>query len=65
MKKRLLLFLAWSMMLPSILAAQVFRGTIQGRITDPSGGGVPGATITATNVNTNVLTKATSNPDGN
>ena len=65
MKKRLLLFLAWSMMLPSILAAQVFRGTIQGRITDPSGGAVPGATITATNVNTNVLTKATSNPDGN
>ncbi|MGO8792443.1 MAG: carboxypeptidase-like regulatory domain-containing protein [Terriglobia bacterium] len=65
MKKRIPLFIACSLFLPSMLIAQVFRGTIQGRITDPSGGTVPGATITATNVSTNVLTKATSNPEGN
>src|SRR4051794_38815435 len=35
------------------LNAQEFRATLNGRITDPTGAGVVGATVTATNVNTN------------
>ena len=45
-------------------AAQDFRGAITGRIVDTSGGRLPGATITATNVATNVGFTTTANNDG-
>jgi hypothetical protein len=45
-------------------AAQDFRGSLNGRVTDTSGAVLPGATVTATNVATNVLTTATTNSDG-
>ncbi|HEV8347583.1 MAG TPA: carboxypeptidase-like regulatory domain-containing protein, partial [Vicinamibacterales bacterium] len=45
-------------------AGQDFRGAITGRIVDTSGGRLPGATITATNVATNVGFTTTANNDG-
>src|SRR5262245_28516583 len=44
--------------------AQDFRGQITGRISDTSGGRLPGVTVTATHVATNVATPTTSNSDG-
>jgi len=45
--------------------AQEFRGSILGRVTDPSGALVPGAEITVKNEETNVSMSAVSNADGN
>ena len=45
-------------------AAQDFRGGITGRITDASGGRLPGVTVTATNVATNVASTTTTNGEG-
>jgi hypothetical protein len=47
------------------MAAQEFRGSIRGRITDPSGAAVPGASIEVLNVETNTTVTATSNEVGN
>lgn len=47
------------------LTAQDARGTIVGRITDPSGAMIAGAAIRATNVATGVSTTAKSNAAGN
>jgi len=51
----LLLSIAWS---------QETRGTIQGRVLDPSGATVPGATVAAVNVATNVSISTKSAADG-
>src|SRR5689334_1983492 len=48
----------------SASAAQDFRGGITGRITDSSGGRLPGVTVTATNVATNVASTTTTNGEG-
>ena len=45
--------------------AQEARGTLQGRVSDASGGVVPGATIEIANVDTGVTTPSTSNEEGN
>ena len=45
--------------------AQEFRGTVLGRITDPSGTPVSGSTIEALNVDTNVPIRSSSNEVGN
>jgi hypothetical protein len=45
--------------------AQTVTGSIRGLITDPSGAVVPGSEITATNVNTGVKTKTTTDKSGN
>src|SRR5712691_5497868 len=45
-------------------AAQEFRGSITGRVNDRSGGVLPGCTVTATNVATNVGSTATTNSEG-
>ncbi len=52
-------------LLPLIAAAQEYRGTILGRITDPTGSAVAGAVVEAININTNVAIKAESNEAGN
>jgi len=44
--------------------AQDFRGGITGRITDGSGGRLPGVTVTATNVATKVPSSTTTNGEG-
>jgi hypothetical protein len=46
------------------VAAQDFRGAITGRVTDNQGGRLPGATVTATHVATNVGSTATTDSDG-
>src|SRR3954468_7016382 len=48
----------------SVSSAQDFRGGITGRITDASGGRMPGVTVTATNVATNVASATTTNGEG-
>jgi outer membrane receptor protein involved in Fe transport len=45
-------------------AAQEFRGTISGRVTDTSGAVLPGATVTATNTATNQAATSVANHDG-
>ena len=44
--------------------AQDPRGSITGRVTDSSGGRMPGATVTATNIETNVPSATTTNGEG-
>ena len=46
------------------LHAQTITGNINGTVTDPSGAIIPGATVTATNTDTNETTAGTSNNDG-
>jgi hypothetical protein len=50
--------------LPALVTGQEARGTLQGRVSDASGGVVPGATVEVTNVNTGVTTPTTSNEEG-
>lgn len=47
-----------------LAAAQEFRGTILGRVTDTSGGVIPGATVVVTNEQTNVVSKTVTEADG-
>lgn len=51
-------------MFPVLVAAQEFRGTILGRVTDPSGAAVVGATVRVTNIETNVASQTTANELG-
>ena len=50
--------------MPSGAAAQAVTGTLLGNITDSSGAAVPGATVTATEVQTNVSRSTVSNENG-
>lgn len=49
---------------PFSIEAQDFRATIGGRIVDPAGASVPGAQISAVNVETNAATRTTSTESG-
>src|SRR5713101_5487302 len=49
---------------PGAVLGQDFRGAITGRISDKSGAVLPGVTVTATNVATNVGSTTTTNADG-
>jgi hypothetical protein len=46
------------------LSAQDFRGGLTGRVVDSSGARLPGVTVTATNVATNVASTTTTNSEG-
>ena len=52
------------LLLPSLAAAQAANGTLLGTVSDESGAGVPGATVTATEINTNLSRTAVSNETG-
>ncbi len=52
------------MLIPSTAAAQAVTGTLLGNVTDSSGGAVPGATVTATDVDKNISRTAVSNESG-
>jgi hypothetical protein len=54
-----------ALLFSSVGLAQEYRGTILGRITDPSGAVVAGASVAATQVETGVVTRSTSNETGN
>ena len=45
--------------------AQAVTGTLLGSVTDAAGLAIPGATVTITEVNTNIRSTAVSNDDGN
>lgn len=51
--------------LPVYAFAQVAVGTLVGSVRDESGGGVPGATVTATETRTNITRSVVSNAAGN
>src|SRR5215475_8700236 len=44
--------------------AQEFRGSITGRITDPTGAALPGTSVSLKNVETNIIATVTTNEDG-
>src|SRR6185295_19745473 len=47
-----------------IASAQEFRGSVTGRVTDPNGAIVPGATVVIKNIATNGENTVTTNDDG-
>ncbi len=51
--------------LPAHAAAQAANGTLLGNVRDETGAGVPGATVTAIEVRTNIARSAVSNETGN
>jgi hypothetical protein len=50
--------------LPSVLNAQTVAGQISGRVTDTSGGVLPGVTVTITNVNTGLVVERVTDANG-
>ena len=64
MTKRNLLCIFVAVLFAGIVSAQETRGTIVGRITDPSGAVIPGATVTVTNTAMGTKTTSTSNAVG-
>jgi hypothetical protein len=50
--------------MPIIGHAQTVTGSVRGTITDPTGAVIPGAQLTATNVDTGVATSSSTNGDG-
>src|SRR5215475_13033440 len=62
--KRLVIGAVILYLFASYAAAQEFRGSISGRVTEASGGVVAGAQITITNTATNTTTSTTANESG-
>src|SRR3954462_9051930 len=63
MKRFLCVMLALAVTAISV-SAQDFRGGVTGRVVDSSGARLPGVTVTATNVATNVASSTTTNGEG-
>ena len=59
-----ILLLALVFTLPSLLDAQSFRGSIRGKVVDPSGGLVPNAKISAKNTGTGLTREVATNEEG-
>lgn len=51
-------------LVPTMTWAQATRGSLVGTVTDSSGSSVPGATVTITEVGTNIVTTGVSNENG-
>ena len=52
------------MLIPTTAAAQAVTGTLLGNVTDSSGGALPGATVTATDVDKNISRNTVTNESG-
>ncbi len=52
------------LLVPNLLVSQSFRGSIRGRVTDPSGGLIPSAKITAKNTGTGLVRDVVTNEEG-
>jgi hypothetical protein len=61
---RLLFLLLLLGLLPAMVMGQSFQGTINGTVTDPSGGAIAGADVTLTNVDQKSVAKTTSDASG-
>ena len=61
----IMLILALACAAAAPLAAQTFRGTILGTVTDPNGAVVPGAEVMAINVGTGIMRSTVADADGN
>jgi hypothetical protein len=61
---RAIRFVILALLIPTLAAAQQFRATVTGTVTDAQGGVVPGATVTALNTATNVAVDAQTNERG-
>src|SRR5437870_5067329 len=61
---RVRMVLAFVVLMAGVLAAQTFRGTILGTVTDPSGALVSGAKVTVRNVNTGLERSTQTSADG-
>ncbi len=64
MKTKLALLLSVLVSMSTGVYGQDTRGTINGRITDPSGATVPGASVVVTNIAMGLKTSVTANQDG-
>lgn len=67
MKQFMLLLFAMIMacsLSPSIIAQQAATATLSGRVLDPNGAVIPGATVTASQKSTGVVREATTNDEG-
>ena len=62
--KRLVVAILIALLLGVVANAQTFRGTINGTVTDPSGGSVPNATVKATEIATGIDHNTTTTSDG-
>jgi len=60
----ILTIVALSFLLSAPANAQSFRGSIRGTVTDPSGGVLPNAKVTAKNIATGLAREANTGPDG-
>src|ERR671914_2811593 len=49
---------------PALAGAQAVTGTLLGNVTDEAGLGIPGATVTVTEVNTNITSTSVTNESG-
>lgn len=58
------LLFALSGLIGPTAVAQEARGTLQGRVVDSTGGGLPGATVEVLNIATGVVTPTTTNAEG-
>ena len=62
--KRLVIVILLAFSLAVAVNAQTFRGSINGTVTDPSGGSVPNATVKATEISTGLDHTTTTTSDG-
>lgn len=63
-RRWLFVVLCWLCMLPMAVSAQTITGSVDGTVTDQRGAVIRGATVTATNVETNVSTSVRTNDSG-
>ncbi len=62
--RKLLCLILTVVLLPGLLLAQSFRGSIRGKVVDPSGGLIAGAKVTARNNATGQMREASTGDDG-